>query len=412
MPILGAVPVPPLSTAVPTAPAPVAMFGIVGDLRTGRIIARIPLESCTWQQATGTPGTMTNIVINAGSTDLAVYDLYYSTAGAKSFFAIQYDQTLINAGPIWTRRYNRRTGKLTLGAAGLASLFDYRTIMPVLAEPITTGAAQAATTTYPTGSNMSLGDIAVALVTQACAHTGGSLPIVYPAAQGNTPGNTRTYYGYDLPILGHNLNLLSGVIGGPEITFTPRYVTGDPTHIEWVMRVGTPTQPELTQTGADWAFDATAPHSPVSDIDYDENAAAMATRVWEVGSGSKTGTTIAQADSTTLTAAGYPLLEAVDRAHTTDATQADLDSYAAQLLSESNRPAAVWKLRVRVDGGNPDPAFAGPRLGQYQAGDYVQLTTRGDPFLPDGTRRSRILQIDGDLGFEATLTLATMTAEV
>lgn len=414
MPILGALPVPQLSTSVPNAPTAPVLQVLVGDLRTGLITARVPVEAATWQEVLNAPGNITGVAIRAGSADLADTDLYHTTAPAKAFVAIQYASMILNAGPIWTRTYNRREGRLTLGAAGLASLFDHRLVMPVLTEPLTTGAAQAAVTTYPTSSNLSYADIAVALVTQACAHVGGTLPIVYPPAQGYTPGRTRTYQGYDVAPLGQRLNELSAVLGGPEVMFEPRINPADPRYLQWVMRAGTPTQPELTQTGDDWVFDATAPLSPVSDIDYADDATTMATRWWEVGSGSQTGILLAQADSTTLTAAGYPLLEGVSRNHTTDGNQADLDAYAAQSLTENNRPAAVWKLRVRADGGaNLDPTVtAGPRLDEYRPGDYVQIRTKGDPFLPDGTRRSRILQIDGDAGFEATLTLATTTAEV
>ena len=414
MPILGATPVVQLPTSVPNAPAPAPFRVLVGDLRTGRITANLPIAAATWQQVLGAAGTMTGITIPAASTDLANADLYHTTAPAKAFAAIQYGYTILNAGPIWTRTYNRKTGTLTLGATGLAGLFDYRLVIPVLAEPLALGAAQAAVTTYPTGSNLSYADIAAALVAQACAHVGGDLPLVYPAAQGFTPGRTKTYNGYELATLGQRLTELSALQNGPEIQFTPRINPTDPRYLQWVMRAGTPTNPQLTQSGADWWFDATAPWSPVSDIDYADDATTMATRWWEVGTGTGAGILMSQADSTTLTGAGYPLLEVVSRAHTGDGTQTDLDAYAATGLAGANRPTAVWKLHVRVDGGsNVDPSvLAGPTLDQYRPGDYVQVFTRGDPFLPDGPHRSRITQIDGDAGFEAVLTLATLQAEV
>ncbi|HUX70394.1 MAG TPA: hypothetical protein VMV41_07790, partial [Cellulomonadaceae bacterium] len=73
-----------------------------------------------------------------------------------------------------------------------------------------------------------------------------------------------------------------------------------------------------------------------------------------------------------------------------------------------------WKITIRVDGGaDLDPTvLAGPSIDQIRPGDYVQIHTQGDPFLPDGTRRARVMQIDGSLGFEAVLTLATLQAEV
>lgn len=389
---------------------------VVGDLRTGKITTRVRPTAGSWQKVpVNGAGTMTGFTVNAADLSLAGVDLYHATAPAKSFLGLAFGNTVLNAGPIWTRHYTRSNATLTLGAAGMWSIFDHRLVMPVLAEPLAIGAAQAATTTYPTSQNKSLADIAAALVQQALNHVGGSLPIVMPAAQGTTPGNTRTYPGYDLSSLGAMLTELAGVINGPEIRFQPRFKASDPTSIEWVMQVGTPTQPLLVQAGADWYMDAATRKGMVSDFDYDEDATNMGTRAWEVGAGSQAGVMLAQADSTALTSVGYPLLEVVDRNHSSDATQSDLDAYAAQYLTQHNRPSAVWKFKVRNNGA-PDTngVLAGPSLDQYAVGDYVQVNIAADPLLPAGTRRSRIVLVEGDIdpGVESTITLATINAEV
>lgn len=382
----------------------------IGDLRTGKITTRFPAASATWQQVLNAPGTL-GATLNIGANEFAALDIYHAAAPAKAYLAIQYDQTILAAGPIWGHQYSRSAGTLTLSAAGMWSLFDHRLVMPVLAQPVAIGAAQAAVTSYPTSQNKSLGDIAAALVAQAQAHVGGSVPIVAPAAQGTTPGNTRTYYGYDLATYGQRLTELTGVINGPEIRFQPRIKATDPTSIEWALQVGSPAQPLLVQGGSDWYFDASVPQSMVSDISVDISGAAMGTRAWIVGSGSQAGVMLSEQDSTTLTSVGYPLLEVVDRSHTNDSNQSDLDGYAAQLLAQTARPATVIKVKVRNDGA-PLNGSGGPTLGSYTAGDYVQLVIGADPYLPAGVRRARILQIDGDLGFECTVTLNTIAAEV
>ena len=385
---------------------------LVGDLRTGHITAVIPVTAASWQQVLNAAGTI-SATVDVGAAEVTGLDLYHTTAPARAFLCIQYDRTLIAGGPIWTHKYNRAAGTLTLSGAGMWSLFDHRLVLPVLAEPLALGAAQSATTTYLTSQNKSLGDIAAGLVNQALAHVGGNAPIVFPAAQGLTPGAAHTYYGYDLATVGQRITELTAVIGGPEIRFQPRYKSGDPTSVEWVMLVGTPTQPQLVQGGADWIFDASVPKSMVSDIDVDVLATTLATRAWEVGGGTGAGIMLSQADSTTLTSAGYPLLEVVDRTHNGVLVQADLDAYAAQLLAAQNRPSTAIKVKVRNDGAPADGASAsGPRLSQYVAGDYCQLVIGADPYLLPGARRARILQIDGDLGFECTITLATIAAEV
>lgn len=286
----------------------------VGDLRTGKIVTRLRTTGGSWQQTpVNSAGTITGVTIDLADASLTGVDVYHATAPGKAYLAVQYGGTVLAAGPIWTRSYARSTGMLTLGAAGLWSLFDHRLVLPVLSQPVAVGAAQATTTTCATGSNMSLGDIAAALVQQAMNHVGGSLPLVMPANQGNTPGNTRTYPGYDLPVLGSILTELTGVIGGPEIRFTPRINPNDLTSIQWTMEVGTPAQPLLVQPGADRIFDLAAPQSSVSELTVDEDATAMGTRAWVVGTGSQAGVLLGETDSTALTAAGYPLLEIVDR---------------------------------------------------------------------------------------------------
>jgi hypothetical protein len=389
---------------------PPAFQVLIGDLRTGKITTRVPATAAPWQQVLNAAG-MLGASLNVAASDLSGLDLYHAAAPAKAFLAIQYDRTLLAGGPIWGHQYSRAAGTLDLTAAGIWSLFDHRAVIAALSQPVAVGAAQASTTTYASGANMSLGDIAAALITQARSHVGGSLPIVMSAAQGLTPGATRTYNGYDLTTVGARLTELTGDAGGPEIRFQPRFKAADPTSIEWVMQVGSPTQPLLVQGGADWYFDASVPASMVSDLSVDISGTAMATRAWVVGAGSQAGVMLSEADSTTLTSVGYPLLETVDRNHTSDATQVHLDGYAWQTLARTSRPATVIKIKVRNDGA-PLNGFGGPTLGSYVQGDYAQLIIGADPYLPAGVRRARILQIDGDLGFECTLTLNTIAAEV
>lgn len=379
----------------------------VGDLRTGKITTRLPVTGGQWQQTPlNTAGTITGVTVDAAAQSLTGVDLYHATAPAKSFLAVLYGTTVLAAGPIWTRQYVRSTAALTLGGAGLWSLFDHRLVIPVLTQPVTVGAVQAAETTYPTSSNMSVGDIAAALVQQAINDVGGSLPLVMPTAQGQTPGATRTYPGYDLSSLGQMLTNLTGVLGGPEIRLTPRIKATDPTSIEWVMEVGSPAQPQLVQPGADRIFDLAATQSQVAELTYDEDATTMGTRAYVPGVGSQAGMMLGEADSTTLTSVGYPLLEVVDRNHTTDSNQTDLTNYAAQSLTATNRPSTVWKLTIRNDGLTP--------LGSFATGDTATVNVGADPFLSPGQRRARITLIEGDLdtGLQSTITLASLAAEV
>jgi hypothetical protein len=390
---------------------------LVGDLRTGKIWTRFSPTAGAWQDMLLGAGTM-SCTVNVASPSSAIEDIFHKTATSRSFVAFQYGSVLKAAGPIWTRNYGWAAGTMSLGAAGIWSMFDSRLVIPVLAQPLALGAAQAATTTFPSSSNLSYGDMAAALVQQSLAGVGGNLPIVLPPSQGRTPGYTRTYPGYNLSWVGAMLKELTGVLNGPEIRFVPQYVPGDSTRIQWVMRVGTPTAPLLTQSGGDWIFDASVKKTMVSDYEYDEDATKMGTRAWEIGAGSQAGVLLSEADSTTLTSAGYPRMDVVDQSHSSVGDQSLLDSYAAQFLLQNNRPSVYMKVKVRNDGSpadsTPTPGGGGPTLDQYFAGDNCQLIIGNDPVLAPGARHSRIIQLDGNInpGVETTLTLAPMFAEV
>src|SRR5690606_21678978 len=126
--------------------------------------------------------------------------------------------------------YNADTSILTVKAAGLASLFDHRYVMGVVASG-TEAAAWSAT--Y---SNLSLATIAKRLIQLAETHTGGNLPIVFQDDESGA--HTRTYNGFDLGTTWQRVSELMGVIDGPDISFEPR-LRADRLGIEWVMRTGT-----------------------------------------------------------------------------------------------------------------------------------------------------------------------------
>jgi hypothetical protein len=163
------------------------------------------------------------------------------------------------------------------------------------------------------------------------------------------------------------------------------------------MRVGTDVQPLLVQQGADWTWDTSAATSSASSINVSRDAAKVGTRVWMQGAGTDTTTLFGRADSTLLTNAGFPAA----RGARVGPGAEHLDGFAelgcARLLRKSNRPTETWTVTVRRD--------ETPRVGQYAIGDWASLTIAGDPYLPDGTYRTRITSI-GDQGDDIALGLA------
>lgn len=382
---------------------------IVGDLRTGKISRAVDLIGGSWSIPLGDAGTLEgSFPLRSAEWPSARSD----AATAKSFLAVAYvaadgTETLLEAGPIWKSSFDDASGVLQVGAAGLASYFDHRKVIPVLApgeNPAT------ATVTY-TGQQRGL--IAKRLVELAQSHTGGDLPIVLPddAVLGGAGSKyTQTYPGYELGWVGERLKQLSELgetddaSGGPEVQFVPRRRGDDPRFIEWVMRIGVEPTMMLTQTGPAWVFDRTVPKSPVRQISVASDGTQMAFKQWAGGQGEAEGRPIVWSEDDALIGLGFPLLEGEVTATDTVETTATLTAHTAGALEFSQRPIESWTLTVSRD--------ARPSVGQYVPGDWATVRVKDHVFIPDGDYSMRILSTAGDTSDAVTLTLTERLGDI
>lgn len=362
---------------------------LLGDLRTGRVIDEIPADP-RWSTALNSAGTCT-VDIPLTDPDVAARGIPRTALPARSFLAVVYGSVLVWAGPVWTHRYTASTGMLTLGAAGLWSLFDSRKVLPVLAAsvPITDVTAD---TVY---TGRTLATIARDLIAQAMAHTGGDLPLVLPVAASGS--NDRTYRGYELTSLGDALRNLTAVINGPDLEFRPRWGP-TPGFLQWEMRAGNPL---LGQVGSPHVWDH--PGGGVVGIDVEVSGRPVS-RVHAVGSGMERAMLTSRAEDLTLVSAGWPLLED-EVARKTVEQQTTLDAWASSSLAALSRQVTAWSVTVRAD--------VTPTLGSYSLGDDAVLQTVGDPYLSDGAHRVRIVAMaSGPERETVTLTMAPTQAQV
>ena len=320
-------------------------------------------------QATLAPGAVTSSTRDA---------LRALTAGQLMSLVVDWNGVAVWAGPIIARQFTG--GVLTLSAAGLTSILAAR-------KAITQTAPFATQTLAYTG--VSLATIARGLVqvATALAKPGSALPVVLPATETDTDTtHQRTYNGFDLSSVSDLISNLSGVISGPDVDFQPAWTDGTRTAFQWVMRAGTKAQPQLSST-IPVAFDATQPGSSVQSIDVTEDYSQLATTQWAKGSGSGTSELMSMAQSTALTAAGYPALER-ETDYTTVTTQSELDAHTAGDLATYSTPTVQWQLKV--DGS------ATPALGSYLLGDTAKVNVRRHAWIPDGDYAMRILSQSGD----------------
>ena len=380
-----------------------------GVLRTGSEISELPVETASFgdelrntgsfqaQVAVGQCGTVDPVTgIRTNGT------LWQATRGAFAFWAAEWYDTSINlrtiiaGGPMWSRVGDDETG-IKYGGCNLFGMFAHRKLLDQ-----TWTDAQISSSPPLTYANLDLGSIIAAIVQQVATTGVASLPIVFEAPRTGT--NTRSYNGYDLSWAGDKIteigNVESGTggLGGPDWLFTPRFVAGDFTKIQWVLTTGTAAQPWITQTGATVVLDAgAATQANVGKITVTEDAAKLATTAFAAGGGAQKAHVIASATDTTLTNAGYPRMDGESKSASIDPTL--VAAYAQGELTRTKRTPDAVTVDVRASwwwsqGGG--------------VGTTVQLIHPSHPVFGPINLTSRVIKWNvSDLGSVwVTLTLA------
>lgn len=349
----------------------------IGDLLTGRISTYIPVQSGSWSVAINEAGSV-SVSVPLTDPDVRALGLGNVATVAKSFLGVAENGVILAAGPLWTHEYDKDNhATLQLTAAGMWSYFDHRVLIPVLAS----GQTPFDVETY--FESASLTTIAKRLVQQAQTHTNGNVPVVLPAEVAGT--EEREYQGADLTLVGDALKDLTSVENGPEIDFLPRFKT-DRRYVEWVMRVGTPTQPQLSgMTTHVWDYGIT--QTTIRGLKVQKDGSKLQGRAWGQGGSASDATMFSQYTNTNLLTQGFPLLELVDASRTVD-EQYQLDAYVRENARTGSKPTEFWTFQVQAN--------QSPRIGEFNKGDYCVVKMRGDYYLPDGEYRRRITNLSGD----------------
>ena len=357
---------------------------ILGDLLTGRRILDVPFVSADWSAELNGAGSV-KCKVDLRDPAVRALGLRNSATPGKAFLGAVVGDRFMEAGPVWSRKYDRSDGMLELSALGLWSYFDRRTVLPNIGDlpvidPVTGESAGYANSVW---YGLHLGTIGKRLVEQAVTWPDGNVPVVFEADKPGT--HERSYVGAELSRVGDMLSNLTEVEDGPDIAFLPEW-SADRLGVRWRYVSG---DPRLASLG-DHLIDASVPVSPVDDLTVDESGSYLGARAWASGGRSAGASIIARYDDPTLTTAGFPLMERVDSSRSTVQLQATMQAHAVELARNSHKPLSKWSLQVHVGGAGE------PVAEQFNVGDYVKFTVRDDLFIPDGKYRRRIVNMSGD----------------
>ncbi|AXX32075.1 hypothetical protein KCV87_32145 [Actinosynnema pretiosum subsp. pretiosum] len=349
------------------------------DTVTGRIIGTLPYAGTPgWEFGVNLGG---QVQVNVPARQLGRGPLALRTMVEpwRTSLVIAWGRYLVQGGPIMTHRWDDASGTLLVGAGGMWALLNRRIIKSSDYDgPITDEAADVVL------SGLSLHGLAVRLAQLATGERWGALPIAFPEPEPGT--TTRTYYGYDLATVGERLTQLTQLDHGPDVELHPRWSTR-PGHVEWELRVGIPhlgvRQP---QQGVRYG-------AGLRRLSVDTDASAMTHDARTPGQGMERAQPVGRAVDLVLPAAGYPLLQSIDRTHTSATELSTLDGHAAATLALHGRPVETWTGVVRVDGSIPGEGRAGVGLGGFGAGDRLTIGVHRHAWIPDGQYVRRAITV-------------------
>lgn len=348
---------------------------IAGDFASGLITVRnLPVES---GDVTLTLGEKTKI---KAVVKVPLIDPLTSTpiqSGVirpyQSFICLVENDVIIDGGIVTGESYSSTDRKVTWQGGGMLTYFGRRFVIPTLS------GGETPSDKTVTFEDLSLQTIMKRVVEQAQAWGVNPPPIVF---EDDVAGSSqKTYQGADYRTVSKALQDLSELDGGPDFRFRPRIKSTDASKVEWVLETG---DPELS-AAVDHVWDLSAIAPSASAIQVDRGGDTLATHGYVTGDNGLEKIAV----DTTLTAAGYPMLEARE-SRSGVSVEATAQSYADAIVASGRFLTEAWRFTARRD--------STPKLEDVRPGDYARLNVKGDPYIADGTYRVRVIQIKVPFG--------------
>lgn len=384
------------------------MFSVFStDTISGQDLAVLPCTIESWGRVlNGTDSYQVDLVPGEGQTGLNLdtkdWFRQFTDPVRRSLvvcWSADSSQTAIPivAGPVWTRQWDGT--KVTITGSGLRSLLKFRKLLnwsnsnngQTLAQWIQSGATPSqvqawAVNAGQTWSALSYGTMA-ALAVQVATDPqllNAALPIIYPPVETSDVSHQATVNGFDLQDVGTFLDNLTGLENGPDIDFEPKWADSSMQQLQWVMRVGTEEDPNISDDQV-ISLVQSVPGSPIQQDQVLEDGSTVATQQWAKGSGSDVNMLLSAAEDDSQ---GLPAM--AQEADYTDVSVPDtLDQHVLGDLANHATPTTT--LTLTVDGLAPDCS-----LGSFPLGCLIQVHYSGHVWMLDGDLTGRIVGISGD----------------
>ncbi len=365
------------------------------NTRTGRIGWELPFDSVSWNTPINATGTLRatlpiestlDALHTQGARDPRTTLREVLTGPYLNSLVLTFGDAAVFAGPYLPAAVPADTPTVDIGAAELVAMFDKRLLY-------TPGAVAMA----DPASDLILGPtsgpgLIKAIIDAATWGVGYELPITCSNPPDLRGSEQRIFYGFDLTTAGSALSQLTAQglqdlnqplnqAGGPDYRLDP-YLrqAADGLYVSWELRIG---NPYLGENIAPWVFD-----DATSLVSQEIDASKMASVYYVPGSGTDRVKLISVAWDDSLMSSGWPALEEVDGAYTSELDPVRLQTYANADIARYLQPVDKWTIKTRVD--------QDPQLGSFRVGDPMLLDIQRHPVINPGIYARRITEIAGD----------------
>lgn len=357
------------------------------DLRTNRVLARLPLTDVSYDHDLNDIGSFSaSMTLFTPGTDIG--KVKTATEPGRTALYIDCDGHLVFGGIIW-KRQKTSGGVLQLSGSGFLSYYA-RTLIVT-------------STFFHKSSGDDQFDIARALVRAAAARPGGDIGVVHGTSRSGVLRDA-SYAGADQGSVLDALRALASLANGFDFAIRTAYDTNQ-VPVKF-LALG---YPQLGRPPARTGLLVEYPGN-ISQFDWPEEGDRIVSTVYVRGDTTDAAPPVSRTNPD-LAGAGYPLLEEAVSAPGLTSTAA-LGEFGAAYLAAYGRPVVLPTLTL-------PPGAAAPALHTYGPGDYMRARLTDPEWLPargaragfDGAMRvvKQSVRIDNDgAGHEVTLTMSPL----